>query len=153
MIRRPPRSTRTDTLFPYTTLFRSRPTLPGCEFPERLAPRFSWASSRRDRRRVGQAQAANRHLFAHLRGRREHRPSYFPTTLPPSCRWLYQNVVINSSSFALFFLLLCFPPSSSRHLFPTLSSPQPLIRSFPYFPPPFSFPLSLLFLLLLFFVF
>src|SRR3546814_2009513 len=27
MIRRPPRSTRTDTLFPYTTLFRSRPQL------------------------------------------------------------------------------------------------------------------------------
>src|SRR3546814_7649376 len=27
MIRRPPRSTRTDTLFPYTTLFRSRRTL------------------------------------------------------------------------------------------------------------------------------
>src|SRR3546814_7776772 len=29
MIRRPPRSTRTDTLFPYTTLFRS----PGCGSP------------------------------------------------------------------------------------------------------------------------
>src|SRR3546814_5352494 len=32
MIRRPPRSTRTDTLFPYTTLFRSpyvQPALPG----------------------------------------------------------------------------------------------------------------------------
>src|SRR3546814_5710721 len=28
MIRRPPRSTRTDTLFPYTTLFRSRQRLP-----------------------------------------------------------------------------------------------------------------------------
>src|SRR3546814_1547541 len=27
MIRRPPRSTRTDTLFPYTTLFRSLPAL------------------------------------------------------------------------------------------------------------------------------
>src|SRR3546814_7900729 len=27
MIRRPPRSTRTDTLFPYTTLFRSRKEL------------------------------------------------------------------------------------------------------------------------------
>src|SRR3546814_11403523 len=26
MIRRPPKSTRTDTLFPYTTLFRSRQT-------------------------------------------------------------------------------------------------------------------------------
>src|SRR3546814_1850694 len=29
MIRRPPRSTRTDTLFPYTTLFRSADVLPG----------------------------------------------------------------------------------------------------------------------------
>src|SRR3546814_10849153 len=29
MIRRPPRSTRTDTLVPYTTLFRSCPYLPG----------------------------------------------------------------------------------------------------------------------------
>src|SRR3546814_8306139 len=29
MIRRPPRSTRTDTLFPYTTLFRSPPFLDG----------------------------------------------------------------------------------------------------------------------------
>src|SRR3546814_11090009 len=29
MIRRPPRSTRTDTLFPYTTLFRSRVTVDG----------------------------------------------------------------------------------------------------------------------------
>src|SRR3546814_19491331 len=28
MIRRPPRSTRTDTLFPFTTLFRSLPQLP-----------------------------------------------------------------------------------------------------------------------------
>src|SRR3546814_13813550 len=32
MIRRPPRSTRTDTLFPYTTLFRS-PVLP-CHGPD-----------------------------------------------------------------------------------------------------------------------
>src|SRR3546814_10898913 len=33
MIRRPPRSTRTDTLFPYTTLFRS-PLKPGsCTLP------------------------------------------------------------------------------------------------------------------------
>src|SRR3546814_12338126 len=32
MIRRPPRSTRTDTLFPYTTLFRSR--LAGYDFED-----------------------------------------------------------------------------------------------------------------------
>src|SRR3546814_11350742 len=31
MIRRPPRSTRTDTLFPYTTLFRSIERRPGVE--------------------------------------------------------------------------------------------------------------------------
>src|SRR3546814_2128960 len=31
MIRRPPRSTRTDTLFPYTTLFRSRRTAPASD--------------------------------------------------------------------------------------------------------------------------
>src|SRR3546814_7138114 len=31
MIRRPPRSTRTDTLFPYTTLFRSLPVIYGCK--------------------------------------------------------------------------------------------------------------------------
>src|SRR3546814_10308573 len=33
MIRRPPRSTRTDTLFPYTTLFRSQPTTAGSQPP------------------------------------------------------------------------------------------------------------------------
>src|SRR3546814_10596313 len=36
MIRRPPRSTRTDTLFPYTTLFRSE--LPTEQGLRRLAP-------------------------------------------------------------------------------------------------------------------
>src|SRR3546814_3410006 len=51
MIRRPPRSTRTDTLFPYTTLFRSEPQQ-GRAFSSPLfrgnrggrgkPPRFSW---------------------------------------------------------------------------------------------------------------
>src|SRR3546814_20734654 len=44
MIRRPPRSTRTDTLFPYTTLFRS----PGTRMPcigSRLAARSSSRSN------------------------------------------------------------------------------------------------------------
>src|SRR3546814_4495324 len=36
MIRRPPRSTRTDTLFPYTTLFRSRCA---CRRPPASSPR------------------------------------------------------------------------------------------------------------------
>src|SRR3546814_7161106 len=37
MIRRPPRSTRTDTLFPYTTLFRSAP--PAARRPDARARR------------------------------------------------------------------------------------------------------------------
>src|SRR3546814_9811773 len=37
MIRRPPRSTRTDTLFPYTTLFRSLPILVAHLVPDGVA--------------------------------------------------------------------------------------------------------------------
>src|SRR3546814_3234527 len=37
MIRRPPRSTRTDTLFPYTTLFRSVPRAPYCKLCKNAA--------------------------------------------------------------------------------------------------------------------
>src|SRR3546814_17435205 len=38
MIRRPPRSTRTDTLFPYTTLFRSGGGLPRGRDPRAARP-------------------------------------------------------------------------------------------------------------------
>src|SRR3546814_8834154 len=38
MIRRPPRSTRTDTLFPYTTLFRSIPVTLGDVATVQLGP-------------------------------------------------------------------------------------------------------------------
>src|SRR3546814_11801112 len=51
MIRRPPRSTRTDTLFPYTTLFRSvagrgEILAGGAVEPERIDPRHPVALSR-----------------------------------------------------------------------------------------------------------
>src|SRR3546814_8351407 len=53
MIRRPPRSTRTDTLFPYTTLFRSRGrsagTAPVC-LPKGRPPFRSRATIRRNSR-------------------------------------------------------------------------------------------------------
>src|SRR3546814_2538719 len=41
MIRRPPRSTRTDTLFPYTTLFRSASPLPQGTC---VSPQIQWGS-------------------------------------------------------------------------------------------------------------
>src|SRR3546814_10194400 len=54
MIRRPPRSTRTDTLFPYTTLFRSAHLSPLDDFDARTADRAARdadASRRAARRR------------------------------------------------------------------------------------------------------
>src|SRR3546814_8431591 len=52
MIRRPPRSTRTDTLFPYTTLFRSAEEHHRAVLPGRRAPGHSrqQAGARRLRR-------------------------------------------------------------------------------------------------------
>src|SRR3546814_16221787 len=50
MIRRPPRSTRTDTLFPYTTLFRSGPLAAGGHDAAEPAPyRHDAAPARRQR--------------------------------------------------------------------------------------------------------
>src|SRR3546814_11918376 len=47
MIRRPPRSTRTDTLFPYTTLFRSRGANDGGGHCTRLCLRSRLCLARR----------------------------------------------------------------------------------------------------------
>src|SRR3546814_2949542 len=65
MIRRPPRSTRTDTLFPYTTLFRSGPrSRQHCPFANPLSGvfrrqvlagnHFGFAPATRKSQRVGQ---------------------------------------------------------------------------------------------------
>src|SRR3546814_10275513 len=63
MIRRPPRSTRTDTLFPYTTLFRS------------AAPRRAERPEHRDPQwREGRARRVDRHP----RRRRPERPGRHP---------------------------------------------------------------------------
>src|SRR3546814_9205533 len=59
MIRRPPRSTRTDTLFPYTTLFRSH-----------RGPRA--AAKRGGERRDGERPQISRHVSPSLRRSEEH---------------------------------------------------------------------------------
>src|SRR3546814_5921995 len=66
MIRRPPRSTRTDTLFPYTTLFRS--TLVDLPAQHRLRGREAFAEL--DERAIAEhvVPRADR-LDRHLRGR------------------------------------------------------------------------------------
>src|SRR3546814_10036120 len=69
MIRRPPRSTRTDTLFPYTTLFRSH-----C--PRLLQPRNRSAAVDPDARRPGD----------HCTSRPEWPNRSRPAALRPECR-------------------------------------------------------------------
>src|SRR3546814_2397668 len=66
MRRRPPRSTRTDTLFPYTTLFRSWPWWTICP-PS--CPRCCRPSS-------------NLHLFLNVAGHRSHFLRRFPRRSP-----------------------------------------------------------------------
>src|SRR3546814_2784559 len=69
MIRRPPRSTRTDTLFPYTTLFRSARTR-----AHRPLRRDLGALPLLSRSQAGDAQAARLHrLCARVSARRSER--------------------------------------------------------------------------------
>src|SRR3546814_14426319 len=70
MIRRPPRSTRTDTLFPYTTLFRS---LAAAEprnvevHADDAEPRIADAHRRRDRAARFQRRQVKRMAFLDFR--------------------------------------------------------------------------------------
>src|SRR3546814_15420656 len=72
MIRRPPRATRTDTLFPYTTLFRSEPPA-----PDRRAARTARHAEQQDQQRrqpspepTDRAPARRRSRSRARRGRR-----------------------------------------------------------------------------------
>src|SRR3546814_15350212 len=74
MIRRPPRSTRTDTLFPYTTLFRSR----GHGFHDRTDDQSGYAQGLYPRRWMDgrdQRPEALGPVRAYGRGYREDRKS------------------------------------------------------------------------------
>src|SRR3546814_7878863 len=90
MIRRPPRSTRTDTLFPYTTLFRSNHRADDREPPQRpaVAPDARLSP---DRRRTAPGELRRR--LARCRARRgeglmhhHHRDSGSGTAVDPAVR-------------------------------------------------------------------
>src|SRR3546814_3976608 len=83
MIRRPPRSTRTDTLFPYTTLFRSLPIAS----PRRYGQR---------RQRAGRPRCA----FA----RTEESPGSTETTVPRSEEHTSELQSLMRISYAVFCL-------------------------------------------------
>src|SRR3546814_13079239 len=63
MIRRPPRSTRTDTLFPYTTLFRSERSLMAQELQEARWLLRSLEQRSNTIERVAQAIVARQQTF------------------------------------------------------------------------------------------
>src|SRR3546814_3035049 len=94
MIRRPPRSTRTDTLFPYTTLFRSRADA------ARLKPRHD-RDHARDRR---PARAKRRRICARPGGAG-------PRTEPCRTRHFFGNVVR-----ALQLQKLAHPPEKAAEI-------------------------------------
>src|SRR3546814_7343482 len=71
MIRRPPRSTRTDTLFPYTTLFRSR----SCPCLSRQPTIYDTSARRCDAGNIGCADRILRTTHVRQRGRSEEHTS------------------------------------------------------------------------------
>src|SRR3546814_5523850 len=63
MIRRPPRSTRTDTLFPYTTLFRSHRRCSAPDTVPRLI-RAAWTYQPRSEEHTSELQSLMRISYA-----------------------------------------------------------------------------------------
>src|SRR3546814_8411935 len=76
MIRRPPRSTRTDTLFPYTTLFRSQ--VPAAR------PTYRGTAAEHQRR-----DGAPRRMVANGAAARSRPPRTRLATRPCAARWLW----------------------------------------------------------------
>src|SRR3546814_10681417 len=66
MIRRPPRSTRTDTLFPYTTLFRSVEVGPGVTVPIEQGSIFGEVGLISGRKRGATIRAGADSIFVEL---------------------------------------------------------------------------------------
>src|SRR3546814_4543141 len=62
MIRRPPRSTRTDTLFPYTTLFRSGILHPGRRLEAQAVVRLQHQGGRKGLAREALVEVADEDL-------------------------------------------------------------------------------------------
>src|SRR3546814_1087718 len=109
MIRRPPRSTRTDTLFPYTTLFRS-------------SGRLATARRRRPRRRAGARAVgcAGRGRRARRHARSEEHTSELQSLMRSSYAVFClkkKNTLNNYNNYSVCFLLLTttfYPTSNIR---------------------------------------
>src|SRR3546814_13389741 len=88
MMRRPPRSTRTDTLFPYTTLFRSE-----------ASPRDHFRVRRLERLQRSQPRQARLHAESHAGG-----AASVPSHPDRSEEHTSETPVTNAISYAVFCL-------------------------------------------------
>src|SRR6056297_2858184 len=122
MIRRPPRSTRTDTLFPYTTLFRSAPAGPAGTRRPRPPGRLA---AHRSEEHTSELQSLRRISYAVfcLKKKKKKPGRFFPRVISPG-RTGYLNCAVKMDPFTferlprpvsvIFFLMIRRPPRSTR---------------------------------------
>src|SRR3546814_17297317 len=124
MIRRPPRSTRTDTLFPYTTLFRSMPRTPAArlhsvpQLHSTLIPRGTRDTARR---RPGNQRDCARCQFRPADRGKDEETSLTSLTVPaafaasPARALVCRECRAESPPPAIHLLRQCFaPPAIGR---------------------------------------
>src|SRR3546814_8579193 len=105
MRRRPPRSTLTDTLFPYTTLFRSVPAYPSVASLRAMAPGGHEADifDFRIQPRFSDAKA----FLGHLRGLGAHVPKGGAAPLSPGALRRVMRVFEDSGAAATYHVAVC----------------------------------------------
>src|SRR3546814_4702497 len=109
MIRRPPRSTRTDTLFPYTTLFRSgRESAEGDGYSARLP------SHDRESGALGAAVRRGRCVQRHV-SRRGHRRSAFGCPRY-SCSRSEEHTSELQSLMRISYAVFCLKQKKTTHI-------------------------------------
>src|SRR3546814_11584919 len=126
MILRPPRSTRTDTLFPYTTLFRSRhsgfaartasaplPELPLADGfqPLSLGVRARRNQARGRRRRSAARQPTGDYGPTRPRRRRQRLRVRTPVAAPLRGRAVGAAPAVSVTGFTRLLLVLYYPPT------------------------------------------
>src|SRR3546814_1806509 len=105
MIRRPPGSTRTDTLFPYTTLFRS--------FPEALNERQTAIFGREPARPRDRHRAADLHFLRRLRSWRDGRSEEHTSELQSLMRISYAVFCLKNKIHPQRRLILASTPTAT----------------------------------------
>src|SRR6056297_1335587 len=119
MIRRPPRSTRTDTLFPYTTLFRSRADRQThCDCRRRGACAVDAGPTRfpADRKSTRLNSSHSGDLVCRLLLEKKKIKCRFKTDGYSQVAWKnnQRGLPRNKKEFFFFFLMIRRPPRSTR---------------------------------------